>query len=70
MILVTDKLIIVFSVLSVRRHLILCKQIESDTERESDLQVTLDWERKWFVDFECWKNLFHLTSLTTLVLLM
>ena len=41
------------------------------SELESDLWDTVDWGRKWFVDFNARKlNWFHLTGLITLVLLM
>ena len=49
----------------------LWQQLELASELESDLRDTLDWGRKWLVDFNTGKlNWIHLTSLITLVLLM
>ena len=44
----------------------LWQQLELASELESDLRDTVDWGKKWLVDF-IW---FRLTSLITLVLLM
>ena len=44
----------------------LWQQLELASELESDLQDTVDWGRKWLVDF----NLTGLTSLITLLLLI
>ena len=49
----------------------LWQQLELASELESDLRDTVDWGRKWLVDFDAGKlNWFRLTSLITLVLLM
>ena len=49
----------------------LWQQLELVYELESDLCETVDWGRKWLVDFNAERlNWFHLTSLITLVLLM
>ena len=49
----------------------LRKQLELASELVSDLRDTVDWGRKWFVDFSDGKlNWFCFTSLITLVLLM
>ena len=49
----------------------LWQQLELASELESDLQDTVNWNRKWLVDFNAGKlNWFRLTSLITLVLLM
>ena len=44
---------ILLSILSVIRHLIsnLWQQFELASELESDLQDTVDWGKKWLVDF-------------------
>ena len=34
----------------------LWQQLELGSELESDLRDTVDWGRKWLVDFKCWKN--------------
>ena len=42
----------------------LWQQLELSFELESDLGDTVDWGRKWFVDFNAGKlNSFHLTGL-------
>ena len=47
------------------------QQLELASELESDLRDTVDWSRKWLVDFNAKKlNWFRLTCLKTLVLLM
>ena len=48
----------------------LCQTLESASELESDLQDTVDWGRKWLVDFNAGKTQFRLTGLITLLLLM
>ena len=49
----------------------LWKQLELDSELESDLRDTVDWCSKCLVDFNAGKTqLLCLTSLITLVLLM
>ena len=49
----------------------LWQQLELASELESDLRDTVDWGKKWLVDSLLGKlNWFHLTGLTTLVLLM
>ena len=49
----------------------LWQQLVLVSEIESDLRDTVDWRRKWFVDFNAAKiQLVLLTSLITLVLLM
>ena len=35
----------------------LCQQLELASELESDLQDTVDWGRKWFLDFNAGKTL-------------
>ena len=32
------------------------QQLELASELESDLGDTVDWGKKWLVDFECWEN--------------
>ena len=32
------------------------QQLDLPSEPESDLQDTVDWGRKWFVDFNAWKT--------------
>ena len=34
----------------------LRQQLELASEHESDPRDTVDWGRKWLVDFKCWKN--------------
>ena len=34
----------------------LCQQLELASETESDLRETLDWGRKWLVDFNAGKT--------------
>ena len=34
----------------------LCQQLELASELESDLQETVDWGRKWLVDFDAGKT--------------
>ena len=47
------------------------QQLELASELESDLRGTMDWGRKWLVDFNAGKlSYFRLTGLVTLVLLM
>ena len=47
------------------------QQLELTSELESDPQDTVDWGRKWLLDFNAGKTqLFFLASLKTLVLLM
>ena len=50
----------------------LWQQLALASELESDLQDTVDWGRRWLVDFNILEKLnwFHLTGLITLVLLM
>ena len=48
-------LMIVLSILSVIRHLI-CGKLEFASELESDLQDTVDWGKKWLVDFNAGKT--------------
>ena len=49
----------------------LWQQLELASELESDLRDTVDWGKKWLVDFSAGKTqLFCLTGLITLVLLM
>ena len=49
----------------------LWQQLVLASELESDLLDTVDWDRKWLVDINAGKaQLFRLTSLITLVLLM
>ena len=48
----------------------LWQQLELASELESDLQDTVDWGRKWLVDFNAGKTQFRLTGLITLMLLM
>ena len=49
----------------------LWQQIELASVHKSDPRDTLDWDRKWLVGFNAGKTqLFRLTSLITLVLLM
>ena len=49
----------------------LWQQLELALELESNLGDTVKWGRKWLVDFNAGKlNLFRLTGLITLVLLM
>ena len=49
----------------------LWQELELASELESDRQDTVDWERKWLVDFNAAKlNWFCLTGVKTLVLLM
>ena len=47
------------------------QQLQLVSELESDLRDTVDWGRKWLVDFNSEKlNWFHLASLIILVLIM
>ena len=47
------------------------QQLKLTSEFESDLQDTVDWGRKWLVDFNAENlNWFCLAGLITLVLLM
>ena len=48
----------------------LWQQLALASELESDLQDTVDWGRKWLVDFNAGKTQFRLTGLITLMLLM
>ena len=49
----------------------LWQQLELASELESDLPDTVDWGRKWLIDFNAGKvNWFRLTSLISQVLLM
>ena len=49
----------------------LWQQLELASELKSDLRDTVDWGRKWLVDFNTGKlNWFHLTGIITQVLLM
>ena len=49
----------------------LWQQLELASELESDLPDTVDWGRKWLIDFNAGKvNWFRLTSLISRVLLM
>ena len=49
----------------------LWQQLELASELASELLDTIDWNRKWIVEFNTGKlSLFRLTSLITLVLLM
>ena len=43
------------STLSMIKHLVCGNQIEMPSELESDLQDTVDWGRKWLVDFNAGK---------------
>ena len=49
-------LMILVSSLSVIRHLDLWQQLELASELESDLRDTVDWGRKWLVDFNAGKT--------------
>ena len=49
-------LMILVSSLSVIRHLDLWQQLELASELESDLRDTVDWGRKWLVDFSAGKT--------------
>ena len=49
----------------------LWQQLELASELESDLQDTVDWSKKWLVDFNAGKtSWFRLTGQTIMVLLM
>ena len=48
-------LMILLPILSVIRHL-MCQQLELASELESDLQDTVDWGKKWLVDFNAGKT--------------
>ena len=48
----------------------LWQQLELASELEFDLRDTVDWGKKWLVDFNAGKTQFHLTSLITMDLLM
>ena len=49
----------------------LWQQLELASELESDLPDTVDWSKKWLVDFNAGKtHWFRLTGLITIVLLM
>ena len=47
---------ILLSILSVIRHLDLWQQLELASELQSDLPDTVDWGRKWLVDFNAGKT--------------
>ena len=49
-------LMILLSNLSVIRHLISDQQLELVSELEFDLPDTVDWGRKWLVDFNAGKT--------------
>ena len=49
-------LMILLSILSVDQAFHLWQQLELASELESDLQYTVDWGRKWFVDFNAGKT--------------
>ena len=38
------------------------QQLELTSELESDLRDTVDWGKKWLVNFECWENSFGFVS--------
>ena len=60
---------ILHSILSVTE--LLWQQVELASELESDLRDTVDWGKKWLVDFNAGKlSWFHLIDLITEVLLM
>ena len=64
-------LMILLFTLIVIRHLICGNQLELASELESDVRDTVNWGRKWLVDFSAGKNqLVSLTGLIALVLLM
>ena len=49
----------------------LWQQLELASKLESDLRDTVDWGKKWLVDFNAWNlGWFRLTGLITMVLLM
>ena len=48
----------------------LWQQLELASELEFDLQDTVDWGKKWPVNFSAGKTLFSLTGLITMVLLI
>ena len=49
-------LMIILFTLIVIRHLICGNQLELASELESDLRDTVNWDRKWLVDFSAGKN--------------
>ena len=49
-------LMILLSTLGVIRPSDLWQQLELGSELESDLQYTVDWGRKWLVDFNAGKT--------------
>ena len=49
-------LMILLFTLNVIRHLICGNQLELASELESDLRDTVNWDRKWLVDFSAGKN--------------
>ena len=56
---------------SVKENICKSKQLELASEFDSDQQDNSEWDRKGLVDFMLEKlNLFHLTSLINLELLM
>ena len=60
---------ILHSILSVTE--LLWQQVELASELESDLRDTVDWGKKWLVDFNAGKlSWFRLVGLITMVLLM
>ena len=64
-------LMILLSTLKCNQTSGLLEQLEWASKLESDLQDTVDWGRKWFVDFNTGKHdWFCLTDLKTPVLLM
>ena len=66
-------LMIPLSIPSVIRHLICGSNMNwLHSELESDLEGTVDWGKKWFVNFNARKTqlVIHLIGLITLVLLM
>ena len=51
---------ILLSTLGVIRHLICGDKRELAARLETDPQDTVDWARKWLVDFEAYKTYFAL----------
>lgn len=49
-------LMILLSTHSLIKHLILCQQLEFDSNREFDVWDTVDWSRKFLVDFNVGKT--------------
>ena len=71
-VIVLSMLMILPSTLNAIRHLILLQHLELGSELESDLEDTVDWGRKWLVDFNVGKTqlvLFNWSN-NTIVLLM